>query len=103
MNGKRRRYKKNKLYKMQDGKCHWCGLEMILQHGEIPRHDRPHPRRATFEHLDDRWSARRGKIRGQRRIVLACYECNAKRGREREQQAGINELRDRAGHGARFK
>jgi hypothetical protein len=58
-------------------KCHWCSKETRIQESGIgvAQHDT-----ATFDHLYHRSEPER-KIHPNRG-VLACYECNQRRGRE---------------------
>lgn len=69
----------------KDPCCHWCGRETVLVHridGGLTL-----PNQATLEHLYDRLDPRRyEKGRKGNRYVLACYECNWRRGRERQRE-----------------
>lgn len=76
---KRRRAK---LFAQQRGKCHWCGRKCINS-TEPPVHGkRMAPNRATLDHLRDRFDPTRQDPprRGESRYVMACSNCNHKRG-----------------------
>ena len=57
--------------------CHWCGKETVLQQSgrAVAKHDT-----ATFDHLYHRSEPERNQH--PHKGVLACYECNQRRGRE---------------------
>lgn len=76
---------RHRLYVVQEGKCYWCGIVMVLL--DPPRHQRYPANLATLDHLDSRWSPLRGKFPGQPRRVLACLSCNNRRAAEEEKQA----------------
>lgn len=90
----RKARKKQRLFLRQNGRCHWCKGRMVLTLRVHIKH--PEPRLATFEHLDDRFSPERGQHNGERRVVLACLECNQRRGRETQDAQGIDALRARS-------
>ncbi len=93
---RKRRYKKT-LFREQNGRCVYCDIEMILTF-DASKLRTPSPMNmATFEHLDDRFSDERGTHNGERRIVLACNQCNNLRGKERQAEQGLEELRRRSG------
>ena len=94
--GESRWRKRVRLYFEQGGLCYYCREEMWLQ--RMPAQiEGPLPKKlCTFEHLDDRFSPNRGKLPGQKRVVAACAECNAKRGKESEIAAGVYTLRLKA-------
>jgi hypothetical protein len=70
----KRRARREKLMRDQNGLCHWCNEPM-----EMPERGQHHitgPNEATLEHLDNRLSAARGERLGKRRVVLAHSKCN---------------------------
>lgn len=80
----RHRRKKERLLRLwlKDPKCHWCGRTTLYclplkGFGSLPE-------QATTEHLNSRLSGKRScnNDNREKRIVLACYECNHKRGME---------------------
>jgi hypothetical protein len=92
----RTRYRKRKLYRLQNGRCWWCGEQMIYPDGRKYRH--PPKLLATIEHLDSRLSGRRGAFGSKcERTVLACRECNHRRGAQEQQWLSHQELHARAG------
>lgn len=76
-----------RFFVAQHGLCHWCESPMTLSY-DPPRKDKvPNPRRATIDHLDDRFDPMRGKHGPQTiRRVAACWKCNNERSRERLRQ-----------------
>jgi hypothetical protein len=64
----------------KDDRCHWCKRHTILTH-EPNLHGHPNPLMATIDHVVSRYSVSRWvrKKKGQKRKVLACYECNHRR------------------------
>jgi hypothetical protein len=60
--------------------CHWCKRKMILTNESCIR-GHPNPLMCTVDHVVSRYYAFRWvrKKKGQRRKVLACYECNHSR------------------------
>jgi hypothetical protein len=93
----RRKLKKIKIYKFQDGKCHYCGAVMVLGFPK-PRKGHSHGKRlATFEHLDSRLSPERGAHAGEIRVVLACSDCNQKQNDIEVSRLPIEELWRRSG------
>ena len=69
------------LMHVQRGRCYYCNCQMERY---IPEKGVPIPPNCiTFEHLVDEWSPS-GKIDDIDNIVLACYECNTKRGQARQ-------------------
>jgi len=97
MGRERIKRQKQRLFIEQDGRCYYCGCEMVMPEGHTKRQP---ANLATLEHLDDRFSPLRGKMFGQRRHVLACVTCNGQRGRAREIEVGIEVLRERSRHAA---
>lgn len=81
----RKKRQRERLFCEQQGRCYWCGRPMVMPIHE-PGKAHP-PNAATIEHLFSKLHPDRGKVRGQTH-VLACWECNFKRGllEEREQQ-----------------
>ena len=68
------------LVKAQDGKCHYCGREMVT--GRKDRYC------ATVEHLKDKWaSPKHIKDNSPENLVAACWECNHTRGASRNKLA----------------
>ena len=66
--------KRDRLHLEQDGKCFWCGRKTIIY---CPANGRLPPNAATYDHL----SPNGQRMKGMATIgVLACYECNHKRG-----------------------
>ena len=86
-----------RLFKIQNGLCFWCRKPMTLERPQ--RHQKPNPRMATIEHLDDRFAPWRGKFSGELRRVVACYECNNHRGSAIQAGVPVEVLRQRAGRG----
>jgi hypothetical protein len=73
---------RKKIHRLWDENkyCHWCSKATVLQDSGtgVAKHHT-----ATFDHLyhrtePERWKPRSNRYKG----VLACYECNQKRGRE---------------------
>lgn len=74
---------------IENPKCYYCGRTTILVQvapkQRMPKKFADFPLRATIEHLRSRLDEkRREPIKGEddRRLVLACNECNHKRGQE---------------------
>src|SRR5690349_5524902 len=81
----RKRTQLMRMFRRQDGRCHWCATEMIPPHSFQPKHyQRPPLTLCTFDHLDDRFSEERGKHGGEFRNVAACWKCNNDRAKARE-------------------
>ena len=74
---------------------------MVLPDEPIPRYVTNPDNLATIEHLDDRFSDKRGTYVNTPRTVLACSKCNRDRGRAEEEKQGVEELRQRAKNGHR--
>lgn len=72
---------KRKRRHAENPNCHWCGIETVLVEGHSKETIR---NKATLDHMDDRFDPMRGKRGGERRVVLACWDCNHRRGRERQ-------------------
>ena len=74
-----------RLFVEQDGKCCYCQEYMILfRDVDCQLQGKQPDLYATFEHLDHRFSNLRGAFQNTniRRIALACYKCNSKKGKE---------------------
>lgn len=91
---RKRRSKKLRLFAEQQGRCHYCMVGMELTFHEVKH---PWNTLATLEHLDDRFSEERGQHGGERRVVLACMQCNHQRGTASQQQQTKEELWRRSG------
>jgi len=76
---------RRRLCKTQNWRCYYCNGTMRWVQalpGQRPPNDA-----ATTEHLDDRFSPRRGQAApGEIRHVAACYGCNQARSRARVRQ-----------------
>ncbi len=59
--------------------CHWCGKETAIQQSGCGRSENA---TATFDHLYHKSEKLRWTKKGRKAGVLACFECNQKRGRE---------------------
>lgn len=59
------------LFKRQKGKCHWCKRQMNHRHLD--------PLSATLDHVIPRADGGMGILEN---LVVACKECNERRGRE---------------------
>lgn len=84
---KKRHYDKNPY-------CHWCGRRMIFLSVEMIKFykNNPPPLFCTTEHLVNRFDPLRKNLKAipaNKRRVLACKECNEKRGVEDAIKAGI--------------
>lgn len=67
----------------KDNRCHWCGIETIWSensNGINPADS------ATLDHIYSKYHPKRLKPNTTREIryVLACQQCNHKRGREED-------------------
>lgn len=90
---KRMRRRKARLHRLNGGRCHWCGIVTVISpRGRITVQT---PNTATLDHLDERFSGRRGEYSGQERTVLACAKCNSHRSNA---NLPIEERRKRATH-----
>lgn len=96
MGGQRHRRQKIRLFERQDGKCHWCGEQMLDP--AIIYEDKQPDNLATLDHLDSRLSEERGKHSDNIRRVLACRRCNGNRGAKEQAQLSEFELWRRSGH-----
>lgn len=91
--------KRMSLFRRQDGRCYWCACDLVVS--PPGKHIKsPPPNLATIEHLRDRFDPTRWERNrnGERRLVLACLECNNRRGAENQAAAGKEELRRRSGY-----
>lgn len=83
-----------------DPHCHWCGKLTKLPPPRVrgKKHVQEHDW-ATLDHLVSRFEAekRRNAKPGEKRWVLACFECNNRRAREEDKRIPIEELRRRSG------
>jgi hypothetical protein len=70
---------KLKLYE-ENPFCYWCKEPVILTN-ESNLHGHPNPKMATIDHVVSRFYPHRWlkRKKGQKRKVLACYECNHNR------------------------
>src|SRR5690242_8640627 len=87
----------------QDGRCYWCRCDLVLTPPGKHIKNAP-PNTGTMEHLRDRFHPQRTERNQNReqRLVLACRECNERRGAANQAAAGIEELRQRSGYYKRF-
>lgn len=110
----RRNRRRNHLWREQEGRCYWCGCQMMHwddlhsdplkreRHIVVPHKDgirvkRPPRNLATIDHLRDRFHPERQvPANGDKRWVLACWLCNFLRGEARQKQRSIEELRERS-------
>lgn len=76
----RRKIKKRKLFELQKGLCYWCNEPMIYPDDGPKRGGKQPPKLCTLEHLNDRFSPIRETNLDIGNTVVACYECNHKRG-----------------------
>lgn len=63
----------------ENNKCYYCNCQMILTNiKKIPHGQTLPPNAATIEHIISRYHLHRWvkRKRGQKRKVLACYQCN---------------------------
>lgn len=79
------RKRREKLWKEKKGKCYWCGVETDLPPRGVS-HIRLPAITATIDHLRTRFDSSRQSPNNsnEERLVLACLECNAIRGRLNE-------------------
>lgn len=95
--GARKRKQVWAIWERQGGKCYWCAREIFLRFRSGG--GAAFPDEATLDHLDDKFSEERGQHPTEFRRVVACNDCNERRGREAQERAGIDELRRRSGRG----
>jgi hypothetical protein len=68
------------LFHKTGGVCYWCGCQTALPPSGVSVKEPP-PNEATVDHLDERFSGRKGSHpNGVERTVLACRACNEARG-----------------------
>lgn len=83
--------------------CHWCGRETALYVAATDgtgtqRHAPDVPEKATIDHIHSKLSGKRYEVQDWTELtVLACFECNHKRGAEEQAALGTEELRRRSG------
>lgn len=71
---------KTLLYQQQNGKCCYCESDMLLS---FENHIGQQPNNlATFEHVYHLWEPDRHKKGNKDKVMLACYQCNHKKGIE---------------------
>ncbi len=85
-----------RLFHFQKELCHWCQRKMVPPGQPHIKGVTMNPLLCTYDHLDDRFSEERGKHFGEYRNVAACWECNARRGRESQARVPIEELHRRS-------
>lgn len=69
---------RNRLHALQNGKCCYCGVKLVMPRGiRWARNEANHRHAATFEHL--RRKADGGNDRLDN-LALACRKCNGSRG-----------------------
>lgn len=99
MAAKKQQAQLKRWYDRQDGLCHWCGCEMLPPGSFTPRRGVKTPTNlCTYDHMDSRLSADRGRWSGHRRNVAACWQCNHDRNVSEHSAMPIDELRRRASH-----
>jgi 5-methylcytosine-specific restriction endonuclease McrA len=80
--------KRRRLWRRQQGKCHYCGVQMLQVNGIAETHTGGHhEREATIDHIiplagGGGWS--------YENLVYACYKCNHEKGNQTPGQAGLN-------------
>lgn len=95
----KRKRKRAKLWREQEGRCKWCNVPMTHwnDYASDPGKRTPEMQKllATIDHLRDRYDPKRwdGNPNDEKRWVLACWECNHKRGCERTLAVPIEERR----------
>ena len=75
MDSRKKHSRRRRLYARQRGMCYWC---LCLMRSPDPRLRDKEPvpdDYPTIDHLDERFTERRGKMVGER-TVLACRVCN---------------------------
>ena len=95
MSHEKRRRRLAKLHQ-RDPHCHWCRQPTVFLRIHTKHTIR---NRATFDHLDDRFDPMRGRLHGQERSVLACWDCNHKRAQKRQAECvALQRQKSQAGH-----
>ena len=89
----------------ENPKCNWCKKDTILLMrapsqirgvGKV----RPREDEATIDHLFSRYNPDRQtpNLKNEKRLVLACWQCNQNRGKEESAAQPIEELHKRSEH-----
>jgi hypothetical protein len=96
---RKRQAARRRHFHRQNGKCYWCGCEMVLIEGR-PKHAGPQPdNMCTLDHLRDRHHPERtAPNTGEQRYVAACHKCNWERGRQSHLSQPIELRRQWAHH-----
>lgn len=63
------------LYEKQNGKCHWCGRQMMFPNHRAMKRLK-HPRPANMPTIDHVVPLSRGGDDRRSNLVLACLACN---------------------------
>jgi hypothetical protein len=82
LNGEKRRRIIRHMFAEQKGRCHWCNGQMLLIFRDW-KNRKPPANLATLEHLYSRWHPLYKQMLHQRiekKCVIACLNCNNKRG-----------------------
>ena len=89
---------KNELYERQQGKCYWCGCQMLPFRKGWPKFKKYPKNAATIDHIYSRMTKHRWQPpMGEQRLVVACWECNQKRCSQEMKNTPIEELHKRSG------
>jgi 5-methylcytosine-specific restriction endonuclease McrA len=97
---KRNSKRRDKLFSLHPF-CHWCGKEVHL-YPHLRGRGRKRPLdEATLDHLRSRYNTERQiPSWDKEQTVLACWECNHRRGEEETKNMPPDELHNRSGrHG----
>lgn len=79
----------------EDPHCLYCGRATIWRVRDGS--GKPDPLEATLEHLRSRYDPRRReKCHGERRVFIACWECNNKQNSQVQSSVPIAERRERS-------
>ena len=70
---------RNFAFKIQGGKCFWCGVKMLQNAAEA------HPHRVTGDHITP---VSNGGLENEWNVVAACFKCNQERGVENSRELG---------------
>lgn len=69
------------MFREQQGRCHWCGVEMLPPGSlEVAKGQPVPPQLATVDHLRDRLAEFLCERVSSSAKVAACYRCNTARG-----------------------
>jgi 5-methylcytosine-specific restriction endonuclease McrA len=82
----------------QNPRCYWCNRLTVLifrPPGMLRTQCRFRGDEATIDHLVTRYDGRQ-QTHGQEMTVMACRDCNGRRGASREAQVPLEELRRRS-------